>query len=69
MMPILDGFETLKKLVMEDKRIPEQKAKIIASALSNRETKEAFDLGCTAYAGKPIDQKKFEGILKKLELI
>ena len=74
MMPILDGFETLKQIrEMEDKLgIPEnKKAKIImTSALfEQRNVKKAFDLGCTAYAGKPIDQKKFEGILKKLELI
>lgn len=30
---------------------------------------KAFDLGCVAYAGKPIDQTKFESVLRKLELI
>ena len=30
---------------------------------------KAFELGCVAYAGKPIDQDKFENVLRKLELI
>ena len=29
----------------------------------------AFELGCTIYSGKPIDQDKFEQALKKLDLI
>ena len=28
-----------------------------------------FSLGCVAYAGKPIDQDKFENVLRKLNLI
>ena len=31
--------------------------------------KMAFDLGCTIYSGKPIDQARFEQALKKLGLI
>ena len=30
---------------------------------------KAFDLGCVAYAGKPIEQSKFENVLRKLGLI
>ena len=29
----------------------------------------AFELGCTIYSGKPIDQDRFEHALKKLGLI
>ena len=29
----------------------------------------AFELGCVAYAGKPIDQAKFVDVMRKLELI
>ena len=31
--------------------------------------KMAFDLGCTVYSGKPIDQEKFEQILTKFGMI
>jgi len=30
---------------------------------------KAFELGCVAYAGKPIDQEKFENVLRKINLI
>ena len=34
-----------------------------------KNVKMAFELGCTVYSGKPIDQDRFEQALKKLELI
>lgn len=74
MMPVMDGYQTLNKIrEIEKKRaIPEdKKVKIImTSALSERRSvTKAFELGCTAYAGKPIDQRKFENELRKLELL
>lgn len=74
MMPIMDGYQALAKIreIEEDKQIPESKrAKIIMTTAMNerRNVLKAFDLGCTAYAGKPIDQDKFENILKKNNLI
>lgn len=74
MMPMMDGYAALKTIreLEEEKQLPEEKrAKIImTTALSEgRNVTKAFDLGCVAYAGKPIDQQKFENVLKKLELI
>lgn len=74
MMPALDGYQALKGIrdIEKEKGIPEEKqAKIImTTALSEgRNVTKAFELGCVAYAGKPIDQTKFENVLKKLELI
>ena len=34
-----------------------------------KNVKMAFELGCTVYSGKPIDQDKFEQVLKKFGLI
>ena len=34
-----------------------------------RNVKLAFELGCEAYVGKPIDVEKFEKVLNKLGLI
>lgn len=74
MMPHRDGYEVLKEIRSIEKRcnIPEKdQVKIIMTTGLNegRSVIKAFHLGCTAYAGKPIDQEKFKRILKKLELI
>lgn len=74
MMPDLDGYQVLKAIrdMEEERQIPkkEQTKVIMTTALSEgRYVTKAFELGCVAYAGKPIDQKKFENELRKLELI
>lgn len=74
MMPALDGYQVLKAIrdVERERNIPEEKASkvIMATALNEgRNVTKAFDLGCVAYAGKPIDQGKFENVLRKLGLI
>lgn len=74
MMPLVDGFEALKQIreIEKEKEIPEEESVkiIMTTALSEgRNVTKAFELGCTAYAGKPIDRDKFENELIKLELI
>lgn len=74
MMPALDGYQALKAIrdIEDERKIPEEnRAKIIMTTALNegRNVTKAFELGCVAYAGKPIDQEKFENVLKKLELI
>lgn len=74
MMPGLDGYQALKKIreIEKERLVPEEKAAkiIMTSALNEgKNVTKAFDLGCTAYAGKPIDQDKFDNVLRKLELI
>lgn len=74
MMPQIDGYQALKKIreIEQEKGIPEDKAvKIIMTTALNegKNVTKAFSLGCTAYAGKPIDQDKFENELRKLDLI
>lgn len=74
MMPGLDGYQALKAIrdTEKEKGIPEEKsAKIIMTSALNegRNVQKAFELGCVAYAGKPIDQEKFDGVIKKLGLI
>ncbi len=74
MMPLMDGYQALKNIrdIEQEKGIPEEKAVkiIMTTALSEgKNVTKAFGLGCTAYAGKPIDQDKFENELKKLGLI
>lgn len=74
MMPVLDGYQALKAIrdIEKDRNIPEDDcAKIIMTTALNEgaNVNKAFDLGCVAYAGKPIDQAKFENVLRKLDLI
>lgn len=74
MMPNVDGYEALKTMRAIEARnqiSEEESAKIImTTALTEgRNVKKAFELGCVAYAGKPIDKTKFENVLHKLKLI
>ena len=73
MMPVMDGYQALVGIrnLEKERNIPKEKtAKIIMTTALNDEknVKMAFELGCTVYSGKPIDQEKFEQVLKKLGL-
>ena len=74
MMPELDGYQALKAIrdIEKEKGISTDKqSKIIMTTALNegRNVTKAFELGCVAYAGKPIDQEKFESVLRKLGLL
>ena len=74
MMPIMDGYQALKtirEMEQECGITEENEAKIIMTTALNDEKNidKAFDLGCTVYCGKPIDQLQFEEALKQLGLI
>ena len=74
MMPEMDGHQALKTIrkIEEESGIAEdERVKIVmTTALSEtRHVTKAFENGCTAYAGKPINQDKFEAMLKKFKLI
>lgn len=74
MMPEMDGYTALKEIrkLENEASIPEEKKSkvIMTTALTDgRNVQKAFDLGCIAYAGKPINPQKFENELRKLSLI
>ncbi len=74
MMPVMDGYQALMGIrnLEKDHNIPaEKQVKVIMTTALNDEknVKMAFDLGCSVYSGKPIDQDRFEQALKKLGLI
>ena len=74
MMPVMDGYQALVAIrkLEKEKNVPEDKAvKVIMTTALNEErnVKMAFELGCTIYSGKPINQDRFEQALKKLDLI
>ena len=74
MMPVMDGYQALMGIrnIEKERNIPEDQAVkvIMATALNDeKNVKMAFDLGCTIYSGKPIDQERFEQVLNKFGLI
>jgi len=74
MMPVMDGYQALvgiRNLEKEQGITPDKAAKVIMATALNEEknVKMAFDLGCTIYSGKPIDETRFEQALSKLGLI
>ena len=74
MMPVMDGYQALVGIrnIEKERNIPEEKmVKVIMTTALNDEknVKMAFDLGCTIYSGKPIDQDRFEQALAKLGLV
>lgn len=74
MMPVMDGYQSLVGIrnLEKERNVPADKAvKVIMTTALNDEknVKMAFELGCTVYSGKPIDQDRFEQALKKLDLI
>lgn len=73
-MPKVDGLEALKNIRELEKEwnVPEQDATkiIMTTALhEGKKVRKAFQLGCDAYAGKPIDTEKFVSALRRMELI
>ena len=74
MMPKVDGVRVLKHIKdLETQKglLPEKKAKIImTTALAETQiVQSAMEVGCDAYAAKPIDTKKLVEVLIKLGLI
>ena len=73
MMPRLDGIKALKIIreMERDRKVEEdQKAKIIMTTALNdkKSVNEAFELGCEAYAAKPINREKMIEVMDKLEI-
>lgn len=71
MMPKVDGVKVLKTIreVERQRGIEgERKVKIImTTALNDVDVvKDSFDSGCEVYANKPIDIKKLEAVMEKL---
>ncbi len=74
MMPRLDGIKALRMIRDLEKQknlLPAQRAKVImTTALNESQTvMESFEIGCEAYAAKPIDTKKMEEVLQKMNFL
>jgi two-component system chemotaxis response regulator CheY len=74
MMPKVDGVKVLKAIRDFEKQrgvISEKRVKIIMiTALADTEyVHKAFEIGCEAYAAKPIDTEKLVEVMRRLEII
>ena len=74
MMQKVDGVKVLKAirdLEAQKGVLPEKQVKIVMiTALAETQfVQDAFDIGCEAYATKPVDTEKLTDVLKKLDLI
>ena len=74
MMPKVDGVKVLKAIRdLETQKgiLPEKRAKIImTTALAESQyVQNAFEIGCEAYAAKPIDTEKLVEVMKKIGLL
>jgi two-component system chemotaxis response regulator CheY len=74
MMPKIDGLKVLRVirgLEEQSGTLPADHLKIIMmTALAEvNYVKEAFELGCDAYASKPIDTAKVEEVMKNIGLL
>lgn len=74
MMPKVDGVKVLKhiKELEAQKGITSEKQSIIIMTTALAETQivqNAFELGCDAYAAKPIDTAKLIEVLHKIGLL
>lgn len=74
MMPKVDGVKVLKAIrdyEIKQEIASEQRVKVImTTALAETDyVNQAFEIGCEAYAAKPIDTNKMLEVIKKLGLI
>lgn len=74
LMPELDGnvvLKTIRAMEREKNITTDNQVKVIMTTELNdrKNLAKALELGCKAYAGKPIVAEKFENELRKLSLI
>jgi len=74
MMPKADGVKVLKVIRAMEKqyKVPQERRTrvIMITALADRAyVDKAFEIGCDAYASKPVDTAKVEDVLRKLGLL
>ena len=71
MMPRVDGLKVLKAIrVLEKQHNLKHTCIMMMTALADVEYgDQALELGCDAYAAKPIDTEKVESVMRNLKLI
>jgi two-component system chemotaxis response regulator CheY len=62
-MPVLDGFECLKRIVAE---FPDARPIIVSSVSKKEQRQEALRLGAVQYLTKPLDVEEIREVIKSL---
>lgn len=57
-MPVMDGFETLKK-IRHNKKLEKIPVIIFSTTDNPEEVRECYKIGCNLYINKPISNSKF----------
>lgn len=73
MMPKVDGvkvFKAIRDFEKQKKVPPENRAKVmmITALADTQYVRMAFDIGCEAYAAKPVDIEKLTEVMERLGL-
>lgn len=71
MMPKVDGvkvLKTIRSIEKQNKTLDEDRVKVIMiTALGDTGfVRESFEIGCEAYAAKPVDIEKLTEVMKKM---
>ena len=71
MMPRVDGLKVLKAIRVLEKQhnIKHTCIKMITALADVEYVDQALELGCDAYAAKPIDTEKVESVMRNFKLI
>lgn len=66
-MPVMDGFQVLKRLKQDDKakHIP---IVILTTAENQHEIEKCYKLGCNIFISKPIEYDEFADAMRKVGL-
>jgi CheY-like chemotaxis protein len=66
-LPILDGYQVLKRLKADDqtRHIP---IVILTTTADSREVAQCYELGCNVYITKPVDYEQFCEAIRQLGL-
>jgi CheY-like chemotaxis protein len=66
-LPILDGYQVLKRLKSDDRtrHIP---IVILTTTADSREVDQCYELGCNVYITKPVDYDQFSEAIRQLGL-
>lgn len=60
LMPVMDGYETLKKIKEQHPNIP---VVMVSAVWDNEESQRCLKAGCCEYITKPVDFEKLKSVI------
>ena len=65
-MPRLDGLEVLRQ-IKSDERLKSTPVVMLTSSQDERDVRQSYQLGANAYVVKPVEFRRFMGVLQQLD--